>query len=127
MQHQTTATVVAQCRADIRCPECGYPGAHRLLGRGWLECGNYYRTRVDEHTWLLCGATWRLPVCRRGFDEVTERVIDLLDQHDDVAVADTRCGGAVLTWETTLDLARYIAADPQLAALIRQREMVGAA
>lgn len=49
---------------------------------------------------------------------VVERLIDLLDAHRDIGIIDTRDGATILTWETTCELARHIASDRELRALI---------
>ena len=58
---------------------------------------------------------------------VAERVIDILDAHTDIGIIDTADGRSILTWETTCDLARAIATDGHLVALMQQRELGGAA
>jgi hypothetical protein len=58
---------------------------------------------------------------------VFDRVVDILDAHTDVGVLDTFDGCSILTWKTTCELATAIASDPQLAALIRQQQLGGAA
>src|SRR5690349_3684936 len=83
------------------CPDCGHPGPHWNLGRGWLECANDYRTRITRNTWRPCGATWQLPLPIRPEDPTTERVVEILDRHTDIGVIDARDGGTVLDWETT--------------------------
>jgi hypothetical protein len=60
-------------------------------------------------------------------DALTDRVIDILDAHTDIGVIDCADGRSILTWETTCDLARAIAADEHLVALLQQRELGGAA
>ena len=102
------------------CPECGHAGPHQNLGDGWAECSNYYRTRIDEHRWTVCGATWQYAVTTSPGDPLTERVIDLLDDTD-IGITDTRIGGSVLTWDSTLAIAQRVATDRTLAALIREQ------
>ena len=51
-------------------------------------------------------------------DPVVERLIDLLDAHTSIGTVRTRDGATILTWETTCELARHIASDEQLRALI---------
>ena len=63
-----------------------------------------------------------------AWNPVVDRVIDILDTHGtDIGVIDCADGRSILTWDTTCELARAIAADPHLAALIGQRELSGAA
>ena len=121
-----TATRPQHTATPATCPDCGRPGPHHALADGWVECGNHYRTRIDEHRWTVCGATWRLPVKFAPEDTLTERVITILDETD-IAVVDASDGETLLTWECTVDLARAIAADPVLADLIRRQELGGAA
>jgi hypothetical protein len=58
---------------------------------------------------------------------VFDRVVDILDAHTDIGIIDCPDGRTILTWKTTTELATAIASDPQLAALIRQQELGGAA
>lgn len=58
---------------------------------------------------------------------VVERLFDLLYNHRDIRLVDIDDGGAFLAPETAIDLADLIAADEQLAALIRQQRTAGAA
>lgn len=58
---------------------------------------------------------------------VFDRVVDILDAHTDIGIIDCPDGRTILPWDTTWKLATAIASDPQLAALIRQQETVGAA
>lgn len=58
---------------------------------------------------------------------VFDRVVDILDAHTDIGIIDCPDGRTILTWDTTWKLATAIASDPQLAALIRQQELGGAA
>lgn len=95
------------------CPECGNPGPHQHLGRGWVECGNHYRTRI-------CGATWQLPIPIAPEDPTVERVISILDRHTSIGVIDQNNGGTVLDWETTLDIAQTLAHDTHLAGLLHR-------
>lgn len=60
-------------------------------------------------------------------DTITARAFDLLYGHTDVAVIDVPDAGAFLTAHTALALADLIAADVQLATLIRQRDTLGGA
>ena len=61
-------------------------------------------------------------------DALTDRVIDILDAHGtDIGVIDCADGRTILTWDTTCDLARAIATDGHLVALMQQRELGGAA
>jgi hypothetical protein len=53
--------------------------------------------------------------------------VDILDAHTDIGIIDCPDGRTILTWKTTTELATAIASDPQLAALIRQQELGGAA
>ena len=60
-------------------------------------------------------------------DALTDRIIDILDTHTDIGIIDTADGRSILTWDTTCDLARAIATDGHLVALMQQRELGGAA
>jgi hypothetical protein len=60
-------------------------------------------------------------------DAVFDRVVDILDAHTDIGILDCPDGRTILNWDTTWKLATAIASDVQLAALIRQQELGGAA
>ena len=59
--------------------------------------------------------------------DVFDRVVDILDAHTDIGIIDCPDGRTILTWKTTVELATAIATDQQLAALIRQQKLGGAA
>jgi len=59
--------------------------------------------------------------------DVFDRVVDILDAHTDIGIIDCPDGRTILTWKTTTELATAIASDKQLAMLIRQQELGGAA
>jgi hypothetical protein len=113
-------------RSQADCPQCGHPGPHQVIDDRWIECGRTPTKRAGR--WIGgCGATWRT-----SFDDVVlphddaiERVVDLVDASE-ISVVDTP-QGLILTWDSALSLARRLASDPQLAALIRQQELGGAA
>ena len=72
------------------------------------------------------------PTGRRSFyvtahGPIVARVFDLLYSYTDVAIVDVPDTGAFLKAETALAFADLIAADEQLATLIKQRETLGAA
>lgn len=98
------------------CPDCQHPGPHILLDARFVECANRFVECGNQ--WLPCGRSWELPTPVNPADDATERVITLLDTCEDLAVVDTNDGRLLLTWDTTLDLARRIAEDSELRARI---------
>ncbi len=121
---QHTANIA---RSRANCPQCGHPGPHQVIDDRWIECGRT-PTKHAAGTWAGgCGATWRI-----AFDDVVlpnddaiGRVVDLIDASE-ISVVDTP-HGLILTWDSALSLARRVATDQQLATLIRQQELGGAA
>jgi hypothetical protein len=81
------------------------------------------RVAEPQLTATYAGTQWGNPTTTPVFD----RVVDILDAHTDIGVLDTFDGCSILTWKTTCELATAIASDAQLAALIRQQELGGAA